>query len=243
AGGFPSAPSRSQALGGPPPEPGLPARATHTRPRPRPSRTRSPRTWVRSTRRGDRFAPHSRRTGRPDDRAAPRPLPPAAVRTCAPSKMLLAAGPRDSSRVTRSTTYASWPPIGASAGMRRPDGSAPGSRVAVIDMGLHAPTIGRCTAQEHATDVRLPLEFRKKSAAHARGGLVKRSDARRGLTAPVVAAEQFAIADHRPAQNRGRADTVGELVTEQREQAVRVGHGRPDGRWVGTVGYVELRRD
>src|SRR5262245_37385147 len=79
-------------------------------------------------------------------------------------------GPRDCSRATGTTTYASWSPIGRQqvrdarmALLRVP-------RPAMIDIALHAPTIGRCPAYEHATDVRLPLEFRKKSAARARGG-------------------------------------------------------------------------
>ena len=73
--------------------------------------------------------------------------------------------------------------------------------------------------------------------------LAKRSDARRGLTAAVVSAEQLAIADHRLTQDRGPPEAVGELATELREQAVRVGHGRPDGRRIGAVREVELRHN
>src|SRR5262245_31409292 len=71
-----------------------------------------------------------------------------------------------------------------------------------------------------------PCDTRRDERGRARGapnggrGLVKRSDARRSLTAAIVAAEQPAIAGHRLTQNRGRPDTVGELATELREQAV-----------------------
>jgi hypothetical protein len=108
----PSTSSRSPVLEGPPPASGVRERARHARPRPRPSRTRCPRTWARSTRRADRFAPHSRRTVRPDDRAAPRPVPGSAAWTLAASTMLPVPGPRDCSRRTGTTTYASCAPIG-----------------------------------------------------------------------------------------------------------------------------------
>ena len=84
-----------------------------------------------------------------------------------------------------------------------------------------------------------PGRGRPRNDPNGRRGLVKSSDARRGLRAAVVAAEQPGIADHRLSQNRGPADAVGELATELREQAVHVGHSRPDARRTGTVGDVQ----
>src|SRR5215831_12556499 len=112
------------------------------------------------------------------------------------------AGPRDCSRVTGTTTYASGASYRVVRGAVGPRGDPNGGR-----------------------------------------GLVKRADARRGLTAAVVAAEQLAIADHRLSLNRGLRDAVRELASEQREQAVRVRHGGTDGRWIGTAGDVQLRRN
>src|SRR5262249_34169657 len=139
----------------------------------------------------------------------------------------------------------SWPSRRSSGAGCAADGTAEATvahrraieRMVLIVVSLRATGIAGCVCATCRGEAVAGLERRDRdesgSAAirtTAAATHVRRSDARRGPTGAVVAGERVAIADHRLTQDRGPPDAVGELAPELREQAVGVGHGRPDAR-------------